>query len=159
MSTLRVDSITNVAGTGSPFLPNGLGNTQISSLGVNTAASGTAGEIRATNNITAFFSDDRLKTRLGNVEEAVDKINTLDAFFYVPNQTAIDLGYKEERYVGLSAQQVQEILPEVVVPAPIDDQYLTIQYDKLVPLLVAAIKELDSKVSELTKKLQNRDDK
>jgi hypothetical protein len=156
MSTIKVDAITDTAGSGSPTFPNGV---QVNSLGVNTSPSGTAGEIRATNNITAFFSDDRLKTRLGNVEEAVNKINTLDAFFYVPNQTAMDLGYKEERHVGLSAQQVQEILPEVVVPAPIDDQYLTIHYDKLVPLLVAAIKELDSKVKALTQELQNTDDK
>lgn len=133
-------------------------NSRVTSLGVNTAASGVAGEIRATNNITAFFSDDRLKTRICNIEMALDKVATLDAFYYTPNQTAIDLGYKEERHVGLSAQQVQTVLPEVVVPAPIDDKYLTIHYDKVVPLLVAAINELNEKVNALQKELQVKND-
>ena len=127
------------------------GNVRVASFGVNTAASGTAGEIRATNNITAFFSDDRLKTRLKNIEEALEKISTLDAFYYIPNKTAIDLGYEEEQHIGLSAQQVNKIFPEVVRPAPIDDKYLTIQYDKLIPLLVAGIKELKEEVSSLKK--------
>jgi hypothetical protein len=127
------------------------GNVRVASFGVNTNASGTAGEIRATNNITAFFSDDRLKTRVKNIEEALEKISTLDAFYYIPNKTAIDLGYEEEQHIGLSAQQVNKIFPEVVRPAPIDDKYLTIQYDKLIPLLVAGIKELKEEVSSLKK--------
>jgi hypothetical protein len=133
-------------------------NVRVASFGVNTAASGTAGEIRATNNITAFFSDDRLKTRLSLVEDALEKINTLDAFFYIPNKTATDLGYKEEKYIGLSAQQVNKIFPEIVKPAPIDDKYLTIQYDKLIPVLVAAIKEIKKEI-DLMQKKYNEDDK
>lgn len=122
------------------------------SIGVNTAASGVAGEIRATGNITAFFSDDRLKTKLGNIENALDKVNTLSGFYYVPNETAQDLGYEAIRDVGVSAQQVQAVQPEVVAPAPIDDKYLTVRYDRLVPLLIEAIKELDAKVKVLEAK-------
>ena len=44
---------------------------------------------------------------------------------------------------------LQKVLPEVVVPAPIDDKYLTIHYDRVVPLLVEAIKELSAKVEKL----------
>jgi hypothetical protein len=127
-------------------------NTQLASLGVGTGASGTGGEIRATNNITAFFSDDRLKTRLGGIENALDKCKTLDTFYYEANETAQALGYLPVRDVAVSAQQVQAIMPEVVAPAPIDDKYLTVRYERLVPLLLAAIKELEAKVTALEAK-------
>jgi hypothetical protein len=125
---------------------------QFGSLGVGTSASGTSGEIRATNNITAFFSDDRLKTRLGNIENALEMLSTLNGFYYEPNETAQSLGYKVKREVGLSAQEVQKILPEIVVPAPISDEYLTIHYDKIIPLLVESIKQLKKEVDELKNK-------
>lgn len=133
---------------------NTANNFQMNSLGVGTAGSGTAGEIRATNNITAYYSDDRLKTNFGNIKNALDKVNTLNGFYYEANQTAQDLGYKPIREVGVSAQQVQAIMPEVVAPAPIDDKYLTVRYEKLVPLLIEAIKELNNKVAILEEKLK-----
>jgi len=127
-------------------------NVQHNSLGIGTAASGTAGEIRATNAVTAYYSDDRLKTKLGNIEGALAKVKTLSGFYYEANETAQALGYKPKREVGVSAQSVQAVLPEVVVPAPIDEQYLTVHYDKLVPLLIEAIKELEAKVAALEAK-------
>ena len=118
-------------------------------LSVGTTTDSGAGAIYATGNITAFFSDDRLKTRLGNIENALDKVKTLTGFYYEANQTAQDLGYEPVRDVGVSAQQVQAVLPEIVVPAPISEKYLTVRYEKLVPLLVEAIKELDNKIQAL----------
>jgi hypothetical protein len=144
---------TTAAGlTGNPNITTGTilgGNTQLSSLGINTAASGTAGEIRATNNITAYYSDDRLKTKLGDIDNALDKIDTLAGFYYEANQTAQDLGYTVIREVGVSAQSVQAIMPEVVAPAPIDDRYLTVRYERLVPLLIQGIKELRAEIKAL----------
>jgi hypothetical protein len=128
------------------------GKAQLASLGVGTAASGTTGEIRATNNITAYYSDDRLKTKLGNIEDALDKVNSLSGFYYEANKVAQALGYEVQREVGVSAQQVQAVQPEVVAPAPIDDKYLTVRYERLVPLLIEAIKELDAKVKALESK-------
>jgi len=127
-------------------------NVQFNSLGVGTAGSATAGEIRATNNVTAYYSDDRLKTKLGNIENALDKVKSLSGFYYEANEVAQALGYKVEKEVGVSAQQVQVVMPEVVVPAPIDDKYLTVRYEKLIPLLIEAIKELELQVAELKAK-------
>jgi hypothetical protein len=124
-------------------------NYQVNSLGVGTAASGTAGEIRATNNVTAYYSDDRLKNRLGPIEDALAKVLSLEGFYYEANELAQSLGYVPVREVGLSAQQTQRVLPEVVVPAPIDDRYLTMRYERVIPLLVEAIKELSAKVDAL----------
>jgi len=122
---------------------------QFGSFGVGTAASGTSGEIRATNNITAYYSDDRLKTKLGAIQNALSKVKSLNGFYYEANETAQALGYEAIREVGVSAQEVQAILPEIVVPAPIDDKYLTVRYEKLIPLLVEAIKELSEEVERL----------
>lgn len=127
-------------------------NVQHNSLGIGTAASGTAGEIRATNDITAYYSDDRLKTKLGNIENALEKVVGLSGFYYEPNEVAQALGYEVKKQVGVSAQSVQAIMPEVVKPAPIDEQYLTVQYEKLVPLLIEAIKELKAEVDALKNK-------
>jgi hypothetical protein len=107
------------------------------------------GDIAATNNIIGYYSDDRLKTRLGVIENAVDKVSQLTGFYYEANQTAQDLGYTVKREVGISAQDVQKVLPEVVMPAPIDSRYLTVDYDRIVPLLIEAIKELKAEINQL----------
>lgn len=134
--------------------PGVAGSARIASLGIGTAASGTAGEIRATNNITAYYSDDRLKTKLGNIENALAKVRTLSGFYYEANEVAQSFGYEVKREVGLSAQQVQSVQPEVVAPAPIDENYLTVRYERLIPLLVEAIKELDAEVQSLKTQLK-----
>ena len=122
---------------------------RVNSFGVGTAASGTTGEIRATNNITAYYSDDRFKTNLGNIPDALAKVLTLNGFYYEANELAQSFGYEKILEVGVSAQQVQAVQPEVVAPAPIDENYLTVRYERLVPLLIEAIKELNAKVTAL----------
>jgi hypothetical protein len=126
-------------------------NVQFGSFGVGTAASGTTGEIRATGDITASYSDDRLKNRLGTIENALDKVKNLTGFYYEANDLAQSLGYMVKREVGLSAQDMQKQFPEIVTTAPIDDKYLTIWYEKTAPLLVEAIKELAKEVEEIKK--------
>ena len=116
------------------------------SIGIGTAASGTTGEIRATNEVTAYYSDDRLKNRYGNIEDALKKVCSLSGFHYQPNEVAGSLGYDtSQKKVGVSAQEVLKVLPEAVTEAPIDPQYHAVQYDKLVPLLIEAVKELSER--------------
>jgi hypothetical protein len=109
-------------------------------------------------NIIAYYSDERLKTKIGNIQNPLEKISKLNGFYYVNNELAHSVGYTDTKVqLGLSAQEVQSILPEIVHLAPFDtdidsetkeikgsksgENYLTIDYDKLVPLLVEAIKE------------------
>ena len=138
----------NASGSAATFTSTSQ-NSQFNSVGVGTAGSGTAGEIRATNNITAYYSDDRFKTNLGNIPDALAKVLTLNGFYYEANELAQSFGYEKILEVGVSAQQVQAVQPEVVVPAPIDENYLTVRYERLVPLLIEAIKELNAKVAAL----------
>ena len=126
-------------------------NIQLGGLGVGTA--GASGEIRATGTVTAHYSDERLKIKTGTINNALDKVNSLTGFKYVENNLANSLGFTTgENFVGVSAQELQKVLPEAVKPAPFDlgennksisgENYLTVQYEKIVPLLVESIKEL-----------------
>lgn len=137
-------------------------NVQFGSLGIGTAASGTAGEIRATNQITAFFSDERLKENIKPIESALQKVLQLRGVTYQPNTIAESFGYTKENMVGVIAQDVEKVLPEAVKPAPFDvmlfehteisrsgENYKTVQYEKLIPLLIEAIKDLNSQIEEL----------
>lgn len=124
-------------------------NLQINSLGVGTASSGTAGEIRATNDVTAYYSDKKLKDFHGNIDSALDKVNQLNGYYFTENETAKKLGYNnDKRQVGVSAQEVEAVLPEIVTAAPISDEYLTVKYEKLAPLFIEAIKEIDKKYQD-----------
>jgi hypothetical protein len=126
---------------------------QFGSLGIGTAASGTTGEIRATNNITAYYSDERLKTKIGSIENALEKVKQIETMVYHANETAVALGYDASIIeVGVTAQSVERVMPQTVAPAPIDDKYLTVRYERLVPLLIEAIKELEAQVAELKAK-------
>jgi hypothetical protein len=137
-------------------------NPQFGSLGIGTAASGTAGEIRATNQITSYYSDERLKEDIVEITDALEKVMALRGVTYKPNSIAESLGYKKQNEVGVIAQDVEKVLPEAVKPAPFDimlfenteisrsgENYKTVQYEKLVPLLIEAIKELNNQVQEL----------
>jgi len=108
------------------------------------------GNVAVTKDVFVFYSDERLKTKIGSLENALDKVCSLEGFRYVPNDLAREIGATDDDRVrvGLSAQSVQRVLPEAVGPAPFNDQYLTVQYEKLVPLIVEAIKELRREVSK-----------
>ena len=115
------------------------------------------GNIVATGDITAFYSDERLKDFDGKIDDALDKLDKINGYYYKGNDIAAEFGYNtDERQVGVSAQEVEAILPEVVKTAPIslngETDYKTVQYEKMVPLLIEAIKELKAEIEELKKK-------
>ena len=139
-------------------------NSQFNSIGIGNAASTTAGEIRATNNITAYYSDERLKTNIVNIPNALEKVLQLNGVTFNANDLAATFGYTNQtQQVGVIAQQVEAVLPQIVVPAPFDigvnddgneysvsgENFKTVQYEKLVPLLIEAIKELTIEVNKL----------
>jgi hypothetical protein len=138
---------------------------QNGAFGVGTAPSTTDGRIDATNDIVAYSSDKRLKTNIKFIENSMDKVKKLSGFIYNWNDKAKELANynTEESLVGVFAQDVQEVLPEAVKLAPFDndggdnsisgENYLTVQYEKIVPLLVEAIKELERELVNLKNKI------
>lgn len=125
-------------------------NVQTFSLGVGTPASNVSGQIRATDSIVAFYSDARLKNFEGKIDNPMQKILNINGYYFTENEVAKSLGYDHnERMVGVSAQELLAVFPEVVKPAPIDNKYYTVQYEKIVPLLIEAIKELHHEIEQL----------
>ena len=146
--TVSVASLTNSGNS------NITGNLTVSGTAnlngtTNTQSISASGNINATGNITGYYSDDRLKNKLGKIENALDKLCSLEGFYFEANQTAQDLGYTAKKEVGVSAQSVQAVLPEVIAPAPIDPQYLTVDYARMMPLVIEAIKELRAEIQAL----------
>jgi len=111
----------------------------------------TCASVSSSGEVTAFASDDRLKNKIGTIDNALDKVSSLTGFYYTHNEKGDELipDYKDKKLVGLSAQDVEKVLPEVVRDAPFEGDYKTIQYEKVVPLLVEAIKELKQEIEEL----------
>ena len=138
-------------------------NVRFNSLGIGTNSSGVTGQIIATGDVVAHYSDSRLKTDIQKIDSALDKVNSINGITYKANELAESFGLiNKERQVGVLAQEIEQILPEAVKPAPFDqmifegkqisksgDNYKTVQYEKLVPLLIEAIKELSEQVKEL----------
>ena len=148
--------------------------TRFASLGIGVAASGTAGvlttagainasgAITSTGNIIAYYSDKRLKDINSEIENGLAVVRHLTGYRYSPNALAQQFGYDPDKTeVGLLAQDVQLYVPEAVCLAPFDtdengnsksgQNYLTIQYERLVPVLLQAIKELEARVALLEK--------
>jgi Chaperone of endosialidase/Collagen triple helix repeat (20 copies) len=128
---------------------------QCKSLGVNTAPSGTAGEIRATNEITAYYSsDERLKENVVEIENALEKIDQIRGVYFdwtdehIANRGGEDGYFVRKHDVGVIAQEIETVLPEVV--ADRDDGYKAVRYEKIVPLLIAAIKEQQQQIAQLS---------
>jgi hypothetical protein len=173
---ITLDGFGHITGINSATVPVptasslGLGTSsdvQFDSLGVGTAASGTTGEIRATGDATFHYSDQRLKKDIAPIENAIDKVMTLRGVTYHANELAESFGFDSTvDQVGVLAQDVKAVLPEAVKPAPFDrmifegteisksgEEYMTVQYDKLVPLLIEAMKEQQKQIDELKEKL------
>ena len=105
------------------------------------------GNTVVTGDITAYYSDERLKTFKGKITEPLDKIKQLNGYYFVENELAKSLGYDNDKLqVGVSAQEVEKVLPEIVTKAPIDNKYKTVWYQKLTPLLIEGMKEQQTQI-------------
>jgi hypothetical protein len=126
-------------------------NVQFGSLGIGMVASGTTGRIDATNDIVAYSSSDRrFKDNITPIQNALDKINQIGGYeFDWKEENKIEHGY-EGHDLGVIAQEIETIAPELVQTR--ENGYKAVKYDKLVSVLIQAVKELSAKVTELENK-------
>ena len=133
--TTNTGDITNVS-TG-----NGLtGGGASGSVTVSMSGSYT-GNFTATGNLTAY-SDERLKTNIETIPNALEKVNAL---------RGVTFDKDGERGLGVIAQEVEKILPEVVIQG---EEYKSVAYGNIVGVLIEAIKELTKEVEELKRQIK-----
>ena len=127
---------------------------QFATLGIGTAPDATyelkvAGDIAASGDIVAYnTSDERLKNNIQPIENALDKINKLGGYTFEWNEELQKA--RSGNDIGVIAQEVDSVFPQIV--ARRDNGFLAVDYEKLVPVLIEAIKELSAKVTELENK-------
>lgn len=138
----------------------GLTSNGVLTVNANATITGTLG---VTGDITSQASDKRLKENIITITSALDKVDKINGVYFNFTDEANELNksLSKNRQVGFLAQEIQSVLPEIVKPAPFDidsdgnsisgENYLTIHYEKVVPLLLQAIKELKLELDEVRK--------
>ena len=106
-----------------------------------------------TGNITAYYSSDiSLKDNIRPIESAIFKVKQIRGVTFDWNEKSTELQQEKGHDVGLIAQEVEKVLPEIVQIRK--DGIKAIQYEKVVPLLVEAIKEQQVTIENLTKRIE-----
>jgi hypothetical protein len=103
------------------------------------------GDVITSANITAYgnlsaYSDRRLKSNIKTLDSALDKVLKLRGVSYVKDGKS---------QVGVIAQEVNQVVPEVVLGTESEDSYLSVSYGNLVGLLIEAIKEQQKTIESL----------
>jgi hypothetical protein len=125
---------------------------------VGTTADPGAGAIFATGDITAFYSSDiRLKKDIEPISEPIKKLMEISGVTYKWNEEYlkdkdVDGYFVRETEVGVIAQEVEKVLPEVV--ATRENGYKAVRYEKLVALLIEAVKDQQKQIDELKARLE-----
>ena len=102
-------------------------------------------------NVTAYASDERLKENIETIPNALDMVCKLRGVTFDWKDDCEDKGFMPtmKHETGVIAQEVQAVIPDAAVPAPFDEEYLTVKHEKIIPVLIEAIKELKAEIEEL----------
>lgn len=129
-------------------------NVQFNSLGVGTAGSGTTGEIRATADITAYYSsDERLKENITRIEDPIAKIKAIDGVTFSWKEGFDDIHSHTGSDTGVIAQQIESInLPDTVTTR--ENGYKAVKYEKLNALLIEGMKAQQAQIDFLQQQFE-----
>ena len=147
----------------SDFMTNGSNNRVVTATGtdaMNAEANMTfdgstldvTGAIRATGDVTAFYSSDKnLKQNIVNIDNSLDKVSKLNGVYYNWTKEAQEKHshFGEEKEVGVIAQDVEAVLPEIV--ATREDGTKAVRYERLCAVLIESIKEHKKEIEEIKK--------
>ena len=122
------------------------------SIGADEGAISASGDIIADGDVVAFnSSDERLKDNIQVIQGSLDKIDGIRGVEFDWNEKSPGWARERGHDVGVIAQEVQKVIPEIVVERK--NGYLGVDYKRIVPLLIESIKELKQEVEILKKKV------
>jgi hypothetical protein len=127
----------------------GIGTAGALGVGTGAATPTTDGLIRATNDVIAYYSSDkRLKTNIVTLSKPLEKLNKISGYEF---DWIVKEGIHENEGhdVGVIAQEVEEVLPEIVTTR--NNGYKAVKYEKMVALLIECIKEQNREIESLKK--------
>lgn len=132
-------------------------NATFSNYLLNTSMTLRASDIYFTKHVISAqnvqaYSDERLKTFDGGLEGTWDKIKRINSYYYFWNDKAPETSPRDEKQIGVSAQEVQAQFPELVLET--DDGTLTMDYGKLSVVLLDVVKQLQDRVESLETQLK-----
>ena len=108
----------------------------------------TTGELLVGGNITAYYSSDiSLKDNIRPIESAIFKVKQIRGVTFDWNEKSPGWAQERGHDVGVIAQEVQKVIPEIVVERK--SGYLGVDYKRIIPLLIESIKELQKEVESL----------
>ncbi len=157
---VRVNANTNFGGTTSSlYVSNTVARVGIGGVTSPQAALHVQGAVYATGDITAFYtSDKRLKKDIVKIEDALERVRWLNGVEFTWDKEVIeklqDVGPKPDNDIGLIAQDVEKVFPQAVIQR--SDGYKAVDYSKLVPVLIEAIKELSYRLNIVEAELEDK---
>ena len=104
----------------------------------------SGGNIVADGNITAY-SDERLKDNIKTLEDGLAKVNQLRGVSYNKDN---------KKGIGVIAQEVEKVFPEVVITGKTEDKFKSVDYGRLTAVLIEAVKEQQKQIQTLTTKVE-----
>lgn len=157
---IRVNGNTNFGGTTSSlFVSNTTARIGVGGITNPQAPLHVQGAVYATGDVTAFYtSDKRLKKDITKINDALEKVKWLNGVEFTWDIDKIlnspFIGPKPGKDIGLIAQDVEKIFPEVVMER--EDGYKAVDYSRLVPVLIEAIKDLSYRLNIVEAELEDK---
>jgi hypothetical protein len=123
-------------------------------MGLGVTPTNTLGRFEASNDVVAFSSSDkRWKTNIVNIDSSLSKVSKINGVYFDWIEDEPIHGNKGKDY-GVIAQEVEELFPEMVTTR--DNGMKAVKYDRLIPVLIEAVKELNMKIKTLENGNRNK---
>jgi hypothetical protein len=120
-----------------------------------TTITATTSNFRVTGNVTAYASDKRLKTNIKTIKNPIEKIKKIRGVEFDWLENIENFNPKHKHETGVIAQEIEAVIPDAVSPAPFNEEYKTVDKEKIVALLIEAIKDQQKQIDELKQRLDN----